>query len=102
MTGIVYRMTGQEARRMNQTKNDLSFNEAKLDFEAMLLVSQVACFGLIESVSRGIGILRSTPQDYLTAERLQRDGKYLVTASETLATLLGAKEREILTIVNKP
>ena len=85
---------------MKKTKNDLSFNEAKLDLEAMTVTAKVAVGRLIDSISSRIGELRDHPSSYLVADWLNDDARWLTICSETLATLEGAKnDREIITII---
>jgi len=85
---------------MNKTKNDLSFNEAKLDLKAMMTTARVAVGQLVESISGRIGRLRDNPSSYLDAAWLSDDARLLTICSETLATLEGAqKDREVITII---
>lgn len=85
---------------MNKTKNDLSFNEAKLDLEAMRTTARVAVGMLVESISNRCATIRDNPASYLEAGWLENNAKLLTICSETLATLNGAiKDREIITFV---
>lgn len=93
---------------MNATKNDLSFNEASLDFQAMLTTSKIAVGRCLDNISRYENNIRrdSINNDYTgvhcNANWLKAEAEYLEIASETLATLSGALERDNLFIVNKP
>lgn len=92
----------------DNTQNDLSFDEAKLDFQAMTTVAGVAVSRLLNNIHRytkEIGLDFDTKDNtsmYLNSQRLNQETKLLVVCTETLATLREAATRGVLTIVNKP
>jgi len=92
---------------MYHTKNDLSFNLAKLDYKALLLTSQIAFGNVVENISKYVDELR---RDYekkdgvsltLNASWLRTDAQKLTTVTETMCALMGGVEREIVEIINK-
>jgi hypothetical protein len=91
---------------MNNTKNDLCADLAKLDFEAMVFTANIAVGLLIESISGTISALRNARADnnirlYLEADDLKRDATALSICAATLTTLKEARTRERLEVVNK-
>lgn len=91
---------------MNVTKNDLSFNETKLDFEAMRTTAIIAYTSKLHSICRRLSELQSasnlTTGTYLIAGYLRQDAEDLVIVAETLVTLNEAIKRNIIEIINKP
>ena len=90
---------------MNETMNDLSFDQTKLDYQAMLTTAEVAhsrCLGEIYRDYQELTRFPLTGCFYLSAQRLAVEAKYLVTISETLHTLREGLTRHELEVVNKP
>jgi len=90
---------------MEVTKNDLSYDQAKLDYQALLTTARVAYYELLENIYGYYNKLRDTHDTtsyYLNASRLAREANHLVIVGETLATLQGGLERSVIEIVNKP
>ena len=91
---------------MNETRNDLSFNCAKIDFQAMLSTAQTAYVHSRDRIHRllsetqSIGVTDTTL--HLNAHWIKQESELFAIAGETLATLRGAAKREKLEIVNKP
>ena len=89
---------------MEKTKNDLSFDEVKLDYQAMLSVSKIACGHCLEEISRHLGDMRIPSGKFipwLSAQWLAREAGQLVIAAETMHTLQEGLGRSTVTIVNK-
>lgn len=91
---------------MNNTKNDLCADLAKLDFEAMVFTANMAVGLLIESISKTLSALRNARTDnnirlYLEADDLKRDAAALSICAATLTTLKEARTRERLEVVNR-
>ena len=89
---------------MQDTKNDLSFNRAELDYAALITTAQVAYHHCLNEIDRYREALRrpsSNSSRYLDAGWLCREADNLVIVAETLATLLGGLEREEIEVVNK-
>jgi len=90
---------------MRVTKNNLCYQKATLDFEALVGVAFVARGSLIESVTKYLGLLESEPDQSISsiyAERIKQTAEQLLICAETYSTLIGARERRELVIVNKP
>lgn len=91
---------------MRATKCDLSYNHAKLDYEAMLTTAQIAVYHTLEEIRLLSGKMRIAMQEkdissiYLDAQWLEGKAKQLTVAAEVLATLIGGQEREEIEIVN--
>jgi DNA-binding transcriptional ArsR family regulator len=100
---------------MNNTKNDLCADVAKLDFEAMIFTANMAVGLLIESISRHLSEVREARVSevrkdmegknnirmYLRADDIRRDAVALSTCAATLATLNESRTREKLEVVNR-
>jgi len=90
---------------MRYTKNDLSYDRATLDHEAMLVTAAVAYGRLLRSIDQYTGgmheINSSVTALHLSAERLKEDADLLVIVAETYATLKGSLDRPELVITNK-
>jgi len=90
------------------TKNDLSGNETKLDFEALVKTAAFATRELRQQVSRYDGKLSAALMDndvtgiHVDAQWLADAARDLAIAADTYAALLGARSREEISIVNKP
>lgn len=91
------------------TKNDLSFNLAKLDHGAMLTTAQMAMHLLEERCESHLRRLherhdkRKGPRCYyLDAQYLVKTANTLAIAAETCYTLEESLTRDELEIVNKP
>ncbi len=90
-----------------KTKNDLNFQEAILDYDALVKTAQIALVetqGQLEDLDKklheaigknDISLLRLIP------EWMERELGRLTIASETLASLLGGLDRAHVTIVNR-
>jgi len=95
---------------MNKTDNDLSFNYAELDYEAMVQTAELAFSRLRDNVSSELGKLypcgplspKETRNLKNAIDNLAREANFLVTVAETLQTLYGMQEREAVKIVNHP
>ena len=90
---------------MQATKNDLSFDKAELDYEALIRTARIAQGHCIERISQHIGKLRSldtSVNSALEAEWLKLEAEKLLIASETWYTLQEGRSRSEITIVNKP
>lgn len=90
---------------MNVTKNDLSYNSTRLDYQALVTTAKVAYGQLLASIYKKYRTLQETESSterYLEAKYLKDYAIQLVIVAETLSTLLEAESREELTIVNKP
>lgn len=92
---------------MQATKNDLSYNEAKLDYTAMIKTAEIA---VGKSRSAVINYADKICNDwsnkhftgvYLNATWLREEAERLEIACEMLATLKGGETRENIIIVNK-
>lgn len=88
------------------TQNDLSFNLAKLDYQAMLHTAQIACRATKMEIER---LLHDTYDLGASASKLRHTGNRLAEAAQqfahatdTLWALDGCKEREELEVVNRP
>jgi hypothetical protein len=97
---------------MRITKNDLSYDEAKVDFEALLRTAHCAVHSILENISKKLDVVRNETFKmdksiditalHLNALWLSQEATELVICAETLATLIGAKTRTNIWIVNKP
>jgi hypothetical protein len=91
-----------------ETKCDLSYQHAKLDYPALESVARIAVGSCLESISKNQAIIRDAQMSsnstklHCNAHWLLRDAKHLVIASEVLAALIGGRSREVVEIVNKP
>ena len=90
-----------------KTKNDLSFQEALLDYEAMVRCAKIAVYevqGNIEDYNKQLH--EALSKDNITQLRLlpewiEREVGKLAVCAETLASLLGGLDRAHVTIVNR-
>jgi len=90
---------------MDVTKNDLSYNSTKLDYQALVTTARIAYRQLLSSIYKKYTVLQyteSSTERYLEAKYLKDNAIQLVIVAETLSTLLEAESREELIIVNKP
>jgi hypothetical protein len=94
---------------MNRTKNDLSADTAKLDFQAIRAVASMAYHKSKHEIERLLKELQhldtgdpTVVSRYLLAQRLEESARDLAIAAETYTTVFGAMERKNLIIVNKP
>jgi len=90
-----------------RTQNDLSFQQANLDYNAMIRTAQIATVeaqGRIEDLDKKLhealgnndtSLLRLIP------EWMERELTRLTIASETLATLIGGLDRAHVNIINR-
>lgn len=91
-----------------RTKNDLSFDEVKLDYKALITTAQVAIHGCIEEISRYERTIRDyglyhndNTKLHMDSKRLADEANLLAICADTLAALKEGEKREIVTIVNK-
>jgi hypothetical protein len=89
------------------TKNDLSFDEVKLDYKALITTAQVAVGRCIQEIERHKSEVhdalwkRDNTRLHLCAERLAEQAKLLSVCANTLAALNEGVTRSVVTIVNK-
>jgi hypothetical protein len=92
---------------MMKTKNDLSFDEAKLDYRALIRTAEIAVSVLEQKIRQRLDKVRDSYSNrditslYLEAEWLSEDAERLSLCCETLSTLWGGVDRSNITIVNK-
>uniref|UniRef100_A0A6H1ZJH4 Uncharacterized protein n=1 Tax=viral metagenome TaxID=1070528 RepID=A0A6H1ZJH4_9ZZZZ len=88
------------------TKNDLSYNETKLDFEALLKTAAFATSELRQQIKRldsqlGDDLLHGNITGiHLESQWLSEYAQSLAIAADTYSALLGAKTREDISIIN--
>ena len=94
---------------MDLTQHDLSSNEVKLDYQALIKTAEIAVGKAKQEVYRhhskideacfpkfdGVALK-------LNAQWLLDEAKYLCIACETLSALKGGLDREDVIIINKP
>ena len=91
----------------NVTQSDLSYNEAKVDFQALVTTAAIAVREVRQQISR----LDSQLQEdlfsndvtgiHLKSQWIAEYAQSLAKVADTYSVLLGAKTRDNLTIVNK-
>lgn len=92
---------------MYATKNDLSSNEAKLDYSALVKTAEIAvssCLAKVNDYANKIHydwIAKSFAGVHLNASWLREEAERLEITCETLATLKRGETREHILIVNK-
>jgi len=89
---------------MEVTKNDLSFNEASLDYRALLDTAVIAFAHTrneIEELIHKTHDLTPHTNHASTARRLLVEAKQMPVAAETMHTLQEGLTRENITIINK-
>ena len=92
---------------MYNTKHDLSYTEAKLDFQALVKTAEIAYVKAREEVSRRlhglyeIELTKDNTGRYCEANRLKETAQHLAIAAETLSVLYEARTRKILKVINK-
>lgn len=92
---------------MQATKNDLSHNEAKLDYAALVKTAEIAVGKCKADIADYVFKITDdwSKKDftgvYLKATWLREEAERLEIACETLATLKGGETRENIIIVNK-
>lgn len=90
-----------------KTKSDLSFQEAKLDYAALIRTAQIATVevqGRLEDLNKRLHQAISdnnTSQLKLIPEWMEQEVARLTTSSETLAALVGGLSRAHITIINR-
>jgi len=90
-----------------KTNNDLSFQEATLDYEAMLRCARIATYevqGRLQDYDKQLHKALSdndTSMLELIPEWMEREVGKLAICAETLATLLGGVDRAHVTIINR-
>jgi hypothetical protein len=94
--------------RMNgTTKNDLSFNQVKIDYAAMLDTASIAIGGQIWAIERNFGDFRNATEKgdltliHLSAQRLAEEAGKMAIVADMYAALKGGMEREEIEIINK-
>ena len=95
---------------MEKTKHDLSFDSTKLDFEALTQTAAIAYASTRRHVENALGKLQRMlkSEEYenagfpLKAQWLAEDAERLAIAASTYYTLLCAKSRKEISIINKP
>ncbi len=91
----------------NITKNDLSFDEVKLDIEALIRTSAFAVRELRDRVNKQNSRLRDDCEKsditgiHLTAKWLLDYAKELAVAADCYAALLGCRERSQITFIRE-
>lgn len=89
---------------MENTKHDLSYNEVKLDYQALIATAKIAVGGCMEEVGTQLADMRDLEPRFqisLSAEWLVRAANQLSIAAETLHALEEGLNRSKVTIVNK-
>ena len=90
-----------------KTKNDLSYNEVKLDYATMLETSAIALYMCREALSQRLNesYNQSMKKDFSglknNAERLAEVANDFMVASDMYYTLIKGLERENIEVVNK-
>jgi len=90
-----------------KTKNDLSFQEASLDYEAMVRCAKIAVYevqGNLEDYNKRLHEAfaeNDTSLLKLIPEWMEREVGKLAVCAETLATLVGGLDRAHVNIVNR-
>ena len=90
----------------NRTKNDLSANTVKLDYQALLYMAKVATGKCLETIGKQTDKIRSAidlaevTQLSLQALWISDEANNLAICADTLAALLGGIDRENVEIVN--
>jgi len=90
---------------MDKTKNDLSYDKANLDYQAMFSTSRIAYAHCLEEIGRHLSDMRQLSPSHspdLSAGWLATEARQLTTAAETMRTLEGGLTRGTITITNKP
>ena len=93
---------------MDATKNDLSHNEVKLDYQALLATANTAVTYLYEDIKSELNAIfdNRMNKEYtilgLKAERIKQASERFQIACETLSALQGGLTRDNIIIVNKP
>lgn len=87
------------------TQCDLSFNEVKLDYSAMMRVSIIALSEMIDEANKTLSDMRTYPIDatrlHMSGEDMAIIGEKLAVISDVVAALEEGKTRENVIIVNK-
>lgn len=90
-----------------KTKNDLSFQEASLDYDALLQCAKIATYevqGRLEDYNKQLHEAFSNSDTSLLKlipEWMEREVGKLVICAETLAVLIGGMDRAHVTIINR-
>mgnify|MGYP003396099545 CR=1 FL=1 len=93
---------------MDATKNDLSHNEVKLDYQALLATANTAVTYLSEDIKATLDTIFNDRMNKkytilgIKAERIKQASERFQIACETLSALQGGLTRESIIIVNKP
>ena len=93
---------------MEKTKNDLSWDEVKLDYEALRVTASCAVGRLKDKVYHYLnGMVDNWHEGnmtsmYLNAQWMSEEAGRLVICAETLASLEEGLKRHNVIIVNKP
>ena len=93
---------------MDITKNDLSYNEVKLDLNALLTTAQVAFYARFHAIEDEVRELNnlyfngnSGIRRYMLANNIANLSKSLPILAETLHTLEEGRSRENIILVNE-
>ena len=97
---------------MDLTQHDLSHNEVKLDYQALVKTAEIAVGRAKQELNRYSGKIDEAIGAYdkmfdgvslrLNAQLLLNEAEYLCIACETLSALKGGLDREDVIIINKP
>lgn len=93
---------------MESTKHDLSYDEVKLDYEALVKTAEIAVGRTLNNINKYLGKIRSAWDEkdwtglYLNCGWLEQEAKRMNIAGETLSALKGGLTRRSVIIMNKP
>ncbi len=90
---------------MDRTKHDLSFNQVKLDYQALLRTSIIAFAHTRNEIARlthDTYSLKPALSLHHTARLIAEEADKMVVAAETMDTLEEGLTREELEVINKP
>ena len=92
---------------MEITKSDLSYDEVKLDYEALLRTSWVAVGGCVDRIRDHLNTITAIPRKSMTSISLhgywlKQAAERLAVACETVAALEEGKTRNNKILVNIP
>lgn len=90
---------------MEFTKNDLSFDTAKLDYEALNMTASLAVEYLLRGIDDevrklSLAVYQESSSLHLIAGRIKAKADNLTICAETLSTVIGMKDRSDLQIIN--
>ena len=93
---------------MDLTQHDLSSNEVKLDYQALVWTAEIAVGKAKQEICRYYNKIDNACLPFdgtalrLNAQWLLSEAKCFCIACETLSALKGGLDREDVTIINKP